>query len=213
MNFNELLHILGDEPVFESSMLLAGNVNPNDIRRQLSRWTKAGRIHKLKRGLYVLANPYRKKEPHPFRVANLMVRSSYVSLQSALSYYGMIPEFTAAVTCVTTKRPGVWVNILGRFEYRHIKPVFFHSYHFNNLALNQHAFISLSEKALLDLIYLVPNGHSLSYLNELRLHFSEQFQIDKFLDQAEKSKSPKLIQAGQLVKQLFEKEKMEYESL
>ena len=43
MNFARLLELIGDEPVFDSAVLLAGPVNPADLRRQLSRWTKAGR--------------------------------------------------------------------------------------------------------------------------------------------------------------------------
>ena len=42
MNFTRLLELIGDEPVFDSAVLLAGPVNPADLRRQLSRWTKAG---------------------------------------------------------------------------------------------------------------------------------------------------------------------------
>jgi hypothetical protein len=42
VNFTRLLELIGDEPVFNSAVLLAGPVNPADLRRQLSRWTKAG---------------------------------------------------------------------------------------------------------------------------------------------------------------------------
>ena len=44
MEFTELLGIVGSEPVFETGLLLAGDVNPADIQRQLSRWTAAGRL-------------------------------------------------------------------------------------------------------------------------------------------------------------------------
>ena len=91
MKYGELAKILGEEPLFETSLLLAGSVDPRDVRRQLSRWTKSGRIHKLKRGLYALAPPFRKVRAHPFLVANRLVRPSYVSCQSALAYAGIIP--------------------------------------------------------------------------------------------------------------------------
>lgn len=42
MEFRQLVEIVGDEPVFETDILLAGDVDPNDVRRQLSRWTQAG---------------------------------------------------------------------------------------------------------------------------------------------------------------------------
>ena len=81
---------MGDEPVFETGLLLAGDVDPVDVRRQLSRWTAAGYLYQVRRGLYALAPPYRKVEPHPFLAANRIVRPSYVSLQSALAFHGFI---------------------------------------------------------------------------------------------------------------------------
>jgi hypothetical protein len=66
MEFEQLLEIVGNEPVFETSLLLAGDVDPADVRRQLSRWTKAGRLYQLRRGLYALAPPFQKVKPHPF---------------------------------------------------------------------------------------------------------------------------------------------------
>ncbi|MBN2412460.1 hypothetical protein JXQ31_12285 [candidate division KSB1 bacterium] len=213
MKFTELLHIIENDELFESSLLFAGDVNPKEIRRQLSRWTKAGRINQLRRGLYILASPYRKREPHPFRVANLLVHGSYISLHSALSYYNMIPEFTAAVTSVTTGRPGMKETILGRFEYKHVKMQFFNYYYLTGSGSDQHFFIASPEKALFDLLYLVPGSHTMAYLQELRLHFSDKFQLDQFLEITEKSDSSKLTQAGRLIKKLFEQEKKEYESL
>ena len=69
MEFGRLLEIVGDEPIFETSLLLAGDVDSANTRRQLSRWTKAGRLHQLRRGLYALAPPFQKVKPHPFLTA------------------------------------------------------------------------------------------------------------------------------------------------
>ncbi|MDX1520290.1 MAG: hypothetical protein R3264_01525, partial [Anaerolineae bacterium] len=114
MNFEKLIEIVGDEPVFETGLLLAGAVNPADVRRQLSRWTAAGRLIQLRRGLYALAPPYQKTPPHPFLIANRMVPGgTYVSLQTALSHYGLIPEYVPVTTSVTTSRPGRWDTPLG----------------------------------------------------------------------------------------------------
>ena len=81
VKFEALLGLVGEEPVFESALLLAGAIDPDDVRRQLSRWTTSGRLLQLRRGVYALAPPYAKLRPHPFAVANRMVRASYVSLQ------------------------------------------------------------------------------------------------------------------------------------
>ena len=95
MKFTSLLDIVGDEPVFETGLLLAGAIDPGNVRRQLSRWTKAGHLYQLRRGLYALAPPFQKVKPHPFVVANRLMPASYVSLQSALRHYGLIPDIVS----------------------------------------------------------------------------------------------------------------------
>lgn len=168
MEFSELVKIIQDEPVFDTGLLLAGEANPREIRRQLSRWKKAGKIYQLRRGLYCLAPPFQKVKPHPFLVANRLIPASYVSLQSALAYYGLIPEHVTMTTSVTTARPAHWETSLGIFDFRRIQVDFFDGYRFVDLGEKQRAFVATPEKALLDLIYLVPGGDSLDYLVELR---------------------------------------------
>jgi predicted transcriptional regulator of viral defense system len=113
MEFSRLLEIVDDEPVFETGLLLAGEVNPANVRRQLSRWTKTGRLYQLRRGLYTLAPPSQRVRPHPFLIANHMARGSYVSLQSALAHCGLIPEIVPVTTSVTTARNGRRETSLG----------------------------------------------------------------------------------------------------
>ena len=81
MEFARLIELVGEEPVFETGLLLAGDVDPNDVRRQLSRWVKAGRLYRLRRGLYALAPPFQKVQPHPFLVANLYDAGSGLAIQ------------------------------------------------------------------------------------------------------------------------------------
>jgi len=102
MKFDELLGLVGDQPLFETGLLLAGDVDPNDVRRQLSRWVQSGRIRQLRRGLYTLAPPYQNAAPHPFLIANALVPGYYVTAQSALAYYSLIPEYTPRTLSVTT---------------------------------------------------------------------------------------------------------------
>lgn len=66
--------------------------------------------------------PYRKTEPHPFLVANRLVRGSYVSLHSALAHHGLIPEHVPVITSLTTGRPQQRENPFGSFEYHHCPP-------------------------------------------------------------------------------------------
>jgi predicted transcriptional regulator of viral defense system len=195
VEFTRLLDIVGAEPVFETGLLLAGGVDSNDVRRQLSRWTKAGRLYQLRRGLYALAPPFQKVKPHPFVVANRMMRSSYVSLQSALGHYGLIPDIVPVTTSVTTGRPGQWQTPLGIYTFRHIKTELFFGYQLVDLGRNQQAFVATPEKALLDLIHLQPGGDSAEYLQVLRLQNLEVLDPEKLQHQAEQASSPKLKRA------------------
>ena len=169
MQFASLLAAVGDEPLFETGFLLAGDVDPADVRRQLSRWVASGQIVQLRRGLYALAPPHRKTEPHPFLAANRLVRGSYVSLQSALAHHGLIPEHVPVVTSVTTGRPQHRENPFGSFEYHHCSPARLTGYRVEKLGGGQEALVATPAKALGDLIRLVPGADSVAYLSELRL--------------------------------------------
>ena len=92
MKFERLLTLVGEQPFFETGLLLAGNVDPTDVRRQLSRWVRSGRVRQLRRGLYTLTPPYQSIIPHPFLIANALMPGSYVSTQSAMAFYGLIPN-------------------------------------------------------------------------------------------------------------------------
>jgi predicted transcriptional regulator of viral defense system len=213
MKFADLLAIIGDEPIFETGLLLAGEVDAADVRRQLSRWVKAGRLYQLRRGLYALAPPFQKVKPHPFVVANHLVRGSYVSCQSALAHYGLIPEYTPVVVSVTTARPGRWETPLGVFEFRHIQSKLLRGYRLMDLGSGQRAFLATPEKALLDLIYLHPGTDSPGYLRELRLQNLEQLNLDELKRLADLTSSPKLKRAVEFVTALAQAEAMEYETL
>jgi len=213
MEFGGLLEVAADEPVFETGLLLAGDVDPKDVRRQLSRWVRAGRLYRLRRGLYTLAPPFQKVKPHPFVIANHLVRGSYVSLESALAHYGLIPEGVPTTTSVTTGRPGQWDTPLGRYTFRHIQPDLFFGYRRLEVSPGQWAFVACPEKALLDLAYLHPRVDSPAYLKELRLQNLEQLDLELLFDLAEKAGKPKLHRFAHQVAELARTEGEEYERL
>ena len=215
MDFEDLQALVGREPVFESGILLAGDVSPPYLRRQLSGWVTAGKLLQLRRGLYALAPPYQKVKPHPFLVANRLRSGSYVSLQASLAYDSLIPEHVEAVTSVTTARPAHWETPLGRFTYRRIQPDLFFGYQRRILSSEptQHAFIARPEKALLDLVYLQPGGDSASYLQSLRLQNLDRLDIEILRELSRQSEKPKLQRAATIIVQLVEDYKAEYEDL
>ncbi len=212
MTFEELLRTVGDEPVFETGLLLAGEENPDSLRVQLARWVRAGKLYRLRRGLYALAPPYQRVLPHPFLVANHLVRPSYVSLQAALAHHGLIPEAVYVITSVTTARPGKWQTPLGAFLYRHVHSAFFFGYRLEEVAPGQRAFIALPEKALLDLIYLQPERSLNAYLRELRLQNLDRLDPQRLREFAERSGAVKLRRAADLILTLQAEEEA-YEAL
>ena len=172
MRFEELVAAVADEPVFETGLLLAGPGDPGNVRRQLSRWVRGGKVHQMRRGLYALAPPWQRRVPHPFLLANRLAPGSYVSGPAALSFAHAIPEYVPEVTSVTPGRPHTRQLPSGRFSFRHLKADRVFGYRLLDLGGDQQAFVATPEKALLDSVYLQPGGDEREYLRELRLDFS-----------------------------------------
>jgi len=203
VKFEALVALVADEPVFPSALLLAGIVSSAQVRLQLSRWVKAGRLLQLRRGLYALAPTWRKVEPHPFLVANRLQRGSYVSLQSALAFHGVIPEYVPVVTSVGPGRPETVHNPLGAFQFNHLTGTLFFGYSRMEVAARQFAFVASPEKALLDLIHLTPGADSEDYLRELRLQNSEAMDLSTLDELAQRSGKAKLLRAARLLKRIL----------
>ena len=193
---------MSDEGVFTSAILLAGDVSPADIRLQLARWVKGGKLIQLRRGIYMLASPYRKIFPHPFFLANRIKKASYVSLQSALAHYGLIPENVPVITSVTTGRPQTFSTPVGTFVYKHIQKSLSNGYLQVEVGTNQMAFLAGPEKSLLDLIYLSPQADRREFLQELRLQNLEELNLDALIRMAEATGSSKLARAARRIARL-----------
>ncbi len=202
MQFREVLTIARNNPVFPSSLLLAGRGSAGSLRRQLDRWVKSGRLIQLRRGVYSVAPPYQADAPHPFLLANHLRKSSYVSLQSALSHYGMIPEFVPATTSVTIGRPQELQTALGRFVFRHVKKEAFFGYNQTEISRGQFVFLASPEKALLDLLYLTQRSDSREYLEELRFEPTDRFDWQTLCRHANRFENPKLKRAVELLSRM-----------
>jgi AbiEi antitoxin C-terminal domain len=203
MKLKELLAKVADEPVFRAGFLAASGESLPSLRLQLTRWVKAGKVIQLTKGLYMLAEPYRKVTPHPFVLANAMKKGSYVSLQSALAHFGMIPEHVPTVTSVTTKRPERIETPAGLHVFRHIKRGWFRDYEALDLGPRQRAFVATPEKALLDLVYLTAGSDNSDFLTELRLQNCGRLNPNRLVELAEMNGSPKLRRASRLLVQLI----------
>lgn len=205
MKWQDLLALLGNVTVFESSMLVAGKDSPAEVRRQISRWAASGRLSQVRRGLYALAQPHARERPDPLALASRLQRPSYVSLQSALAYHGVIPEAVPVVTSVTTGRPRRFRTPFGEFMYRHVHAGLFWGYQEVDLGLGQLAYVALPEKALLDLFHLTPGSIRQRFLTELRFSSGllDPVRLEQF---ARRTKKPKLIRAASLAARLLRDE-------
>lgn len=212
MTFEQLLALLGDEPVFETGLLLAGDVSPRYVHRQLSEWVSTSKLWQLRRGLYAPAPPYQRTPPHPYLIANRLSPGSYVSLQSALAYYGLIPEHVAAVASVTSRRPHQWSNPAGTFLFRRLQPALLFGYRQIAVGGGQRAFVGKPEKALLDLIYLQRAADD-DYIESLRLQHLERLDLSELRALAGQFGKPTMERATDHVIRLAELERESYEPL
>ena len=124
-----------------NDLQLGRKLGGSDARRYglVNRALKAGELHRVKRGLYVLDNKYRDYPLHPFALAQVLVPGSYVSLETALAHHGWIPE---AVYTTASIAPGRKSK-----DYNHEK---LGSLSFHPLAINKGHFLELVERLKID---------------------------------------------------------------
>lgn len=203
MKIEELADRVPENGLFRTGQILSGNRLPAHVRRQLDRWVKSGRVVQLRRGVYKLQKPYVSSGAHPFAIANALKKASYVSLQSALSHYGMIPEYVPVTTSATTGRPEACDNPMGRFLFRHISAKRFFGFKELEIAPGQQALIASPAKALVDLLYLTPHSDNPDYLRELRLTEPESFDRKELGAVVEKLGSSKVERAVRHIIELW----------
>ena len=135
------------------------------------RASQAGEILRLRPGLFVLAPPYRKTEPHPFVAAACLHAPSHVSLESALAHHGLIPEAVYQVSSVTVARSREFHTPVGVFSFRRVPALAPRAgVEAVAVARNIWAFIASPLRAIADAVYLNKEitwrRDGLSYLTE-----------------------------------------------
>lgn len=212
MKLEDFIKITADLPVIEVELLLAGIAAPDPFKVQISRWEKTGKLIQLKRGIYLLAEPYRKIEVFEPYIAAILEKPSYLSLEKTLEYHGLIPEAVKTYTSVTTKRPAKFSSAAGVFTYKHIKNSLFWGYK-SVTVRKQTAFIATPEKALLDLIYFHGLKISTDYLQGLRLQNIEQINLDVLFEYAKKFKKPGMLVAAEVIRKYVQSHKNKEKAL
>jgi predicted transcriptional regulator of viral defense system len=163
-------------------------ISANDIskvdqsfhKQRLSEWQKKGYIKKIAKGYYIFSD-LEINESVLFIIANKIFDPSYVSLEMALSYYGLIPESVYSITSITSKKAYKLASPLGQFNYRKIKPESMFGYKLVNY--QNHSFkIAEIEKAILDYFYVNSKLKTNGEFEELRINrdaFQEKVDIKK----------------------------------
>jgi predicted transcriptional regulator of viral defense system len=118
---------------------------------QFNLWTKKGAIGKLKRGMHFFIENIMDIESE--EIAFFIYNPSYISLEYALSHYGLIPEAVFSITSVTTLANRSFKNQFGNFLYKHLKPELFFGYKSVNTRFGKYL-LAEPEKAVLDYFYL-----------------------------------------------------------
>ena len=138
----------GEEFDYQALMSVLSNyANP---REKVTSLLRANVIIRVKKGLYVFGDSYRRRPFSREVLANLIYGPSFISLDYALSYYGLIPERVQTMTSTTTKRSRRFDTPVGSFVYRNTPERAFH-FGMDRLGTGDISFlIAVPERALSD---------------------------------------------------------------
>ena len=141
---------------------------PGFDRNNFVRWVKNGLLIRLRQGYYTFPE-YKSKPDFVMYLANRIYRPSYVSLHTAMAFYGMIPEAVVQVTSVTSLKTASFNNDFGEYVYKSIHQKLMFGYDLKPVADKWTLQLASPEKALIDLLYLYPFYNTGQALEDLRL--------------------------------------------
>lgn len=145
---------------------------PGFDQNNLTRWQKRGLLIKLRQGYYSFPE-YQSSQDIKLYFANKIYQPSYISLHTALSFYGIIPEVVTSITSVTSIKTMAFNNTFANYVYKKVKEDLFFGFELKSLSNNKAMQLATPEKAILDLLYLYPFYDTIQEMQELR--FDEDF--------------------------------------
>ena len=175
-------------------------------RNNLTRWCRKGLLVKLRNEHYAFPE-YRQIPGFAQYVANQIYKPSYISLQSALSIYGMIPEEVVHLTSVSTLKTAHFTNPFGTFHYQNVKEALYFGYEISAMQDGRGVLLATPEKALLDLLYLNPYYKTEQDMEELRLDWDfmkYELNMTRFSEYLSRFSSYSLEQRVDLLKRVYE---------
>jgi len=179
MQYLDLKTQLKDFPIFSIK-----DIEKMDLsfhKQRLSEWQKKGYVKKICKGFYIFSD-LKINEPMLFIIANRIYEPSYISLEMALSIYGLIPEAVYKMTSVTSQNTKNLKTPVGDFIYRHIQPSLMFGYELQEYN-GHHYQIAEIEKAVLDYLYLNSKINDNESFEGMRFNISElkeKINIEKF---------------------------------
>lgn len=155
--------------------LLSDYKSPND---KISELLKSKKLLSIRRGLYVTGPKLDLPSPEPFLLANHLRGPSYVSLESALSYWNMIPERAYEISSVTIKTSKLYNTPVGRFSFQQLKtPYYSYGIKCIKFSSKQTMLVASPEKALCDKVVLTPKIN-LRSIKQTREFLFEDLRMD-----------------------------------
>lgn len=137
-------------------------------KSKISKWKDAWYIRQIIKWFYILSK-IKLNTSLLFKIANNIYNPSYISLESAFSYYWIIPEQVFSVHSVSTKKTNIFNTDIWTFSYKKIKNNLFFGYEILDINENKILMASL-EKSLLDYFYLYDNVSDTVDLEYLRFN-------------------------------------------
>ncbi|HBC44636.1 MAG: hypothetical protein UX08_C0001G0069 [Candidatus Collierbacteria bacterium GW2011_GWB1_45_35] len=178
MKYLDLKENLRDFVSFSVSDIL--KIDAKFYAQRLSEWQRKGYIKKITKGYYTFSDT-KINESVLSIIANRLYSPSYISLEMALSFYGIIPESVYTITSITSRRTRNIKTEIGQFSYTSVRPDLFFGYRLE--PHKQHNFmIAEPEKAILDFFYNNPGIDNQNSFYELRINkdsFSEKVDVKK----------------------------------
>jgi hypothetical protein len=148
---------------------------------KINELVKQGVLVLIKRAIYIPGPNLHIPGPEPFQLANHILGPSYVSMETALSYWGFIPERVFEISSATTKKSKVYKTKSGRFSYIHT-PLPYYCYGIKQVILStkQTVLMASAEKALCDKIIHTP-GLILRSTKQVKDFLLEDMRIENQL--------------------------------
>ena len=163
---------------FDTAALKAALDDYKSPKDKITTLEQSGLLIRLKRGLFVVAPMVHSQPLSKELIANHIYGPSYISLQTALSFYGLIPERVHTVCSMTTKRSSSFINPLGNFDYISVPAAYFAIGIRQEIVNNNYAYlIATPEKALCDMI-VETKGLKLQSIKAMQNYLEEDLRID-----------------------------------